>query len=63
MVRRFALQDLVDDRSKNGVFRVNRALFRDEHELVRVDGQWKVASKIIQRMNDAAPNMLDVYGA
>jgi benzoate/toluate 1,2-dioxygenase alpha subunit len=29
MTKRFALRDLVDDRPQDGVFRVNRALFRD----------------------------------
>jgi benzoate/toluate 1,2-dioxygenase alpha subunit len=29
MTKRFALRDLVDDRPKDGVFRVNRALFND----------------------------------
>ncbi len=29
MTKRFALRDLVDDRPRDGVFRVNRALFRD----------------------------------
>lgn len=29
MLKRFALRDLVDDRPQDGVFRVNRAMFRD----------------------------------
>jgi benzoate/toluate 1,2-dioxygenase beta subunit len=35
---------------------------RYEHELVLVDGEWKIASKIIRLMNDVVPTMLDVYG-
>jgi hypothetical protein len=29
MTKRFSLRDLVDDRPQDGVFRVNRAMFRD----------------------------------
>ena len=35
---------------------------RYEHELRRVDGQWRIARKIIRLMNDVVPTMLDVYG-
>jgi benzoate/toluate 1,2-dioxygenase beta subunit len=35
---------------------------RYEHELVLIDGEWKIASKIIRLMNDVVPTMLDVYG-
>jgi benzoate/toluate 1,2-dioxygenase beta subunit len=35
---------------------------RYEHELVLIDGEWKIAGKIIRLMNDVVPTMLDVYG-
>jgi hypothetical protein len=45
MTERFALGDLIDDRPQDGVFRVNRALFRDPalfaHEMRHVfEGGW-----------------------
>ncbi|HZV19504.1 MAG TPA: aromatic-ring-hydroxylating dioxygenase subunit beta [Sphingobium sp.] len=45
--------------------RINRthAYFgRYEHELRLVDGEWKIARKVIRLMNDVVPTMLDVYG-
>jgi len=45
--------------------RTNRAhayFGRYEHELVRQDGEWKIARKVIRLMNDVVPTMLDVYG-
>lgn len=44
--------------------RVNRthAFFgRYEHELVLVDGEWKIGGKIIRLINDVVPTMLDIY--
>jgi len=35
---------------------------RYEHDLVLVDGEWKISKKIIRLMNDVVPTMLDVYG-
>lgn len=45
--------------------RTNRAhayFGRYEHELSLVDGDWKIARKVIRLMNDVVPTMLDVYG-
>jgi benzoate/toluate 1,2-dioxygenase beta subunit len=44
--------------------RVNRThsyFGRYEHELVKQDGEWKIASKVIRLINDVVPTMLDVY--
>ncbi|MHB1206549.1 MAG: aromatic-ring-hydroxylating dioxygenase subunit beta [Rhodospirillaceae bacterium] len=35
---------------------------RYEHELVLVDGEWRISQKIIRLMNDVVPTMLDIYG-
>ena len=34
---------------------------RYEHELARVDSDWKIAAKVIRLMNDVVPTMLDIY--
>ena len=50
MLKRFVLRDLVDDRPQDGVFRVNRALFRDpalfalEMKHVFEGGRWAAFS-------------------
>jgi 3-phenylpropionate/cinnamic acid dioxygenase small subunit len=35
---------------------------RYEHELRLIEGEWKIARKVIRLMNDVVPTMLDVYG-
>ena len=34
---------------------------RYEHEFVLVDGEWKIARKVIRLMNDVVPTLLDIY--
>lgn len=42
--------------------RRNHAYFgRYEHDLVMVDGEWKIARKVIRLMNDVVPTLLDIY--
>lgn len=42
--------------------RRNHAYFgRYEHELVSVDGDWRISRKVIRLMNDVVPTLLDIY--